>query len=458
MSIPIWGVICVIGGFLYHLALGYFYTVGNMNPYVQDYMNITSGQTTWFSSTILACQAVFMPLGGGGILLTSLTVQHGLGPYIATYCICFGIGMGLPYSVIFSIASSWFPNSRATVVGIIASGFGLGALIFIPIQKDIIQPNNLDTIPRAFLILGSIVLGLEIIGALLLREKSTKKNIDFDNATDGDTTMKHFSEEKEEISTVNGPRSYTVKQALRSIDFYILWFIVFLDIIPVVLLTSTYKIFGFDIGFQEDFLTPIATCTAVFNCLGRVFWGFMVDKFSLKCPMVTFLFIWAAVFFSFPYVGNGSKAAGQPLYAIFTFILFFSLSAHFVIIPTACNRIFGPQYMATIYGIIYFATGQEDAFSSAITPGESPSALITASIVSGTKLQGRWIEVYSSCGAACVIALILSLFLRDKDAKCLGFTNRICANACNPCRKGLDVDTQLDVVDSEDVLSEPWND
>ena len=27
-SIPIWGVLCVIGGFLFHLALGYFYTVG----------------------------------------------------------------------------------------------------------------------------------------------------------------------------------------------------------------------------------------------------------------------------------------------------------------------------------------------------------------------------------------------------------------------------------------------
>lgn len=27
-SVPVWGVLSVIGGFLYHLALGYFYTVG----------------------------------------------------------------------------------------------------------------------------------------------------------------------------------------------------------------------------------------------------------------------------------------------------------------------------------------------------------------------------------------------------------------------------------------------
>ena len=42
----------------------------------------------------------------GGILLTRLTVDYGLGPYIATYCILNGIGMGVPYSIIFSIASS----------------------------------------------------------------------------------------------------------------------------------------------------------------------------------------------------------------------------------------------------------------------------------------------------------------------------------------------------------------
>lgn len=75
MGLPVWGVLCVIGGFLYHLALGYFYTVGmllkiiwfgwlgNMNPYIVSYMGIKESETSWFSSTILACQAVFMPFG-----------------------------------------------------------------------------------------------------------------------------------------------------------------------------------------------------------------------------------------------------------------------------------------------------------------------------------------------------------------------------------------------------------
>ncbi|VDO13134.1 unnamed protein product [Rodentolepis nana] len=458
-----------------------------MNPYVQEYMNITSGQTTWFSSTILAFQAIFMPLGGliasrinyrwvllagllfssGGILLTSLTVKYGIGPYIASYCACFGIGMGLPYSLIFSIASSWFPDSRATVVGIVAAGFGLGALVFTPIQTRLIYPKNLDKIPKAFLILGGIVLGLEIVAMVLLREKPQDKNVELLSANDGDTSVEQVRSEKDERSAKNGPKSYTIMQALRSIDFYILWFIVFLDIIPVVLLTSTYKIFGFDLNFPDEFLSPIATTSAAFNCLGRVFWGFMVDKFSSKCPMMTFLSIWAAVFITFPFVGAGSKASGQPLYAIWVFLLFFALSAHFVVVPATCNRIFGPQNMATIYGIIYFAT--------------TPSALATAAIVSSFKLKGHWVEVYTSCGVVCIVgkfidhcdscshvyfnslgffhflaALTLSLFLRDKDAKCVGCTNSICASACNSCRKGLDAESRRDVVDSEDASAAPW--
>ncbi|VUZ45146.1 unnamed protein product, partial [Hymenolepis diminuta] len=125
MGLSLWGVLCVIGGTLYHLALGYFYTVGNMNSYITSYMNIKSSETAWFSSTILAVQSVFVPVGAilatvvsyrivliigiifsaGGILFTRLTVDYGLGPYISTYCIVFGIGMGVPYSLIFQIAS-----------------------------------------------------------------------------------------------------------------------------------------------------------------------------------------------------------------------------------------------------------------------------------------------------------------------------------------------------------------
>ncbi|VDK22493.1 unnamed protein product [Taenia asiatica] len=408
MKFSIWGVLCVLGGFMYHLALGYFYTVGNMIPYVVSYMGIKSSEAAWFSSTLLALQAVFMPTGAmlatklgyrpifiiamvfsaGGILLTRLTVDHGLGPYIATYCILNGIGMGLPYSVIFSVASSWFPEHRATVVGIISSGFGLGALVFTPIQTTIINPNNLPV-------------------------NGTSE----DEAAISLTSNNANAEVKKKVH--KAPKSYTVSEAIKSVDFYLLWFIAFCDIIPVVLLTSTFKVYGIRSAFDDQFLSAIATTSAAFNCIGRVFWGHMVDRFSSKCPLMCFLVMWGSLFVTFPYVAAG--AAGKALYVIWVFGLFFALSAHFVVIPATCTRVFGPANMATIYGLIYFAS--------------CPSSLITAGVISQFDILGKWIAVYTACACACLLSFTMALFVRDKDAHCVGFTNQICASLCDPCRK-----------------------
>lgn len=66
-------------------------------------------------------------------------------------------------------------------------------------------------------------------------------------------------------------KSYTVTEALKSIDFYILSLIVFCDIIPVVLFTSTYKVSIFAYHW-EHFLTAmlyaylrIVLCAFKFN-------------------------------------------------------------------------------------------------------------------------------------------------------------------------------------------------
>lgn len=52
--------------------------------------------------------------------------------------------MGLKYKEFQALLFfQWFPKRKSTVVGIIASGLGLAALVFVPIQKAIINPDNL---------------------------------------------------------------------------------------------------------------------------------------------------------------------------------------------------------------------------------------------------------------------------------------------------------------------------
>ncbi|VDM20766.1 unnamed protein product [Hydatigera taeniaeformis] len=77
-------------------------------------------------------------------------------------------------------------------------------------------------------------------------------------------------------------------------------------------------------------------------------------ELPVNCPMLCFLLLWSVTFITYPYVTAGP--AGRPLYAIWVFVLFFSLSAHFVVVPGTCTRVFGHVHMATIYGLVYFAT------------------------------------------------------------------------------------------------------
>ena len=65
------------------------------------------------------------------------------------------------------------------------------------------------------------------------------------------------------------------------------------------------------------------------------------------------LVIWAIVLLSFPHIGSLTGVGLKVMYAIWVFILFFSLSGVFVIQPAATGILFGPLNMAVNYGIIF---------------------------------------------------------------------------------------------------------
>ncbi|VDK81149.1 unnamed protein product, partial [Dibothriocephalus latus] len=341
----------------------------------------------------------------------------------------------------------WFPKYRATIVGIIAAGFGCGALIFTPIQTFIINPNSLTDltdpsimarVPDAFLILGGVMLGLQIIGFIICRERKvvdTEEAVD-QSASENDSKINQDEEYANAANSVKlVQKSYTLKEALQTIDFYLLWFIFFCNV------------YGGDVCLGDRYLSIIATLSSAFNALGRVLWGLIVDHFSFKCPYGVLTFIWAVLFATFPAIGisssSSSASAGANvtspcanvtvpsalpyIYPVWVFSLFFLLAGHFVISPGAAGRIFGPENMATIYGLIFFAT--------------APSSLGLAAIISQFQIAGKWIEVYESAAALCLISFTLSLFLKDKSGTCARASD-ICARACNVCRPIADEDEE----------------
>ena len=57
----------------------------------------------------------------------------------------------------------------------------------------------------------------------------------------------------------------------------------FCSIFPLYYMASVYKIMGMQIGDYDDkFLTIVASIGSIANGGGRIFWGYMSDKFGFR--------------------------------------------------------------------------------------------------------------------------------------------------------------------------------
>ncbi|KAF6771906.1 hypothetical protein AHF37_08561 [Paragonimus kellicotti] len=283
-----------------------------------------------------------------------------------------GAGLGFGYSVVLAVATTWFPARRGLVVGMIVGGFGLGALIFTPIQTAYINPDNikvnnitrqmtdeavLNRVPSAFLMLGGILLSLQVIGFILLRPKPVSTTEPEDNKVEAGK-----KKDMGDLDDAPGLESEGMleenlqpKQVIRRLDFYLLWLVMFCNIIPITIITSIYKYFGQEYISDDFFLSSVATTSALFNCGGRIMWGAIVDKISFKIPLCVMLFLWSLILITFPHLSYFDGVLLKSLYTIWVCLLFLSLSGVFVMMPAATGILFGPANLAVNYGLVFNA-------------------------------------------------------------------------------------------------------
>nr|VZI46449.1 unnamed protein product [Spirometra erinaceieuropaei] len=453
------GISVVIAGFLVHLSFGCMYTIGNMAPYIASYIisnvdrEFNKGSVVWLSAAALASQGLFMPLGGllapklgvrlvviigsvinsGIYMLTYFAIQKGFVYVLVTHICALGLGLGFSYSVVMQTAASWFPDHSGLIVGLIAAGFGLGAFVFTPIQLSYVNPNNipvdnktrlfvdkqvLGRIPMSYIVIGGVMCGLQLIGCLILRKKPSKKEMDKERTSMTLGLEKKSSVEVEKTSDLlydsENPDAYAnigvmelgPKKVLRSRYFYLLWLLMLCNIIPITLLTSAYKLVGQEHITDDVFLSTIATLSSLFNSLGRIFWGFLVDRLSFKIPICTMLFLWAATLFAFPNVFYW-KAATIYLYGIAVCLMFFSMSGVFGIMPAATRILFGHENMATNYGMVF----------SAFSVGSILSALASQ------YAKGAWTQLFYASGGVCILAFLVVIWIFDPQMP----------RRCRPC-------------------------
>ncbi len=300
--------------------------------------------------------------GFGNILAGIGTAKFGAWWLYLTYGLVGGIGLGLGYVTPVAAVTKWFPDRRGLGSGMVVMGFGLGAFFYnnilksIPAfagaskqaaaiilaraggQHSILAHEHVSAVMMTFVVSGIIFV---IIGGLCAACLSNPPTLPTsDNAT---TTGPSASA---------APNQFTVGQALRTPQFYSLWFMLFLNVTAGILFISNAVP-----TIQE--LTGVAPAKAgavygliaLFNGLGRFFWGSVSDRIGRNLAYV--LIYGSQVIIFFVVGGIHSLAIVTILFSI----VLLDYGGGFGTMPSFTADYFGTRYMGAIYGWILLAWG-----------------------------------------------------------------------------------------------------
>lgn len=394
------GYATVFGGFLIHLTLGNFFTLGNMSTYLMSYLrsrdgsSVTYSYSIWISSLMYLGQGTLMAVGGMlerrigarwtcligcsmfciSISLTYFTINYSFFAVAITYGFMSCLGLGISYIAPLAIGMKWYPGHKGLVNGTILAGFGLGALIFNQVQTLYLNPHNkspdldgyftdpeiLDCVPSVFLFLGALYGCIQLIGISLLFQSPEEKHepMVYSMLLEGNGVKSKYGNEAVAASAHISKSNYCLvqddmkpSQMMRQKEFYMLWATFAFNSQCVQFTNTYYKTYGQTFIQDDYFLSWVGSIAAVFNCLGRITWGMIQDRTSYKNCMLILSACLSALMLSFIAAPYGMKT----MFTIWVLLIFFFFSGVLSIMPTATAQAFGAKYAGTNYGIIFTA-------------------------------------------------------------------------------------------------------
>lgn len=374
----------IFGGMISHLIFGTLYCWGNFLSYAPPTMRFFDGvdrkgspDALYVFPLTLVAQCFAMPLGTilanqlgprqtmllgcsivvAGVFLASYATT--LATFIFFYSIVFGTGVGLGYTSAMIAGWKWMPKSKGLVSGSILTGFGAGGFIFNYIGTSLANPNNLNPIngkfpvevyqnfPKMLRTLACMYMGMALIGSIFITEPQIALSSSPSFSPDPES-------KKNKIETSSEPQGLSVAEALKTPQFWLMWFMIATSASAGLNVASVYKQFAAvsPALAGDTFQSLVGGLGALFNGLGRIFWGSLSDKIGFKQSFAILTLIQALIHAYYPAAANSKMT-----FTLFTCLCYFFLAGNFALMPPSIQRIFGPKNGALIYGIIYSAFG-----------------------------------------------------------------------------------------------------
>ena len=346
-----------VAGVLLQMALGSVYAWSVFRtPLAMQFGWSISQITFTFTITILAlsCAAfaggLWLNRSGPRVVAVTGGVLYGLGVMLAsfteriewlyvTYGLLGGIGLGLGYIVPVTVLVKWFPDRRGLVTGIAVGGFGAGALVTAPIATALIERVG---VLSTFAWLGLAYLLAAPLAGWFMR-----------NPPEGGI----LSASMVRSPLRRGNADFTLGQAVRTRQWWILWLILFVNVTAgISLISQQAPLYQELAGVSAAVAAGMVGLASIGNALGRVFWAWSSDYLTRRATFILLFLIQVALFWVLP--GLGSAAA----LTLAAFVILSCFGGGFGTMPASVTDYFGPRNVGPIYGLMLSAWGLASLF------------------------------------------------------------------------------------------------
>ncbi|GCF94345.1 MFS transporter [Enterococcus florum] len=276
-------------------------------------------------------------LFGLGIFSTGFAISLQSLPLLyLTYGIIGGIGLGSGYVTPVSTMIRWFPDRKGLATGLAIMGFGFASMVTGPIAQQLMLRFGVQ---MTFHILGIAYFVVMFAASQYL----AKPPVGW--APDGFETPA-----VEEETTKPVGIQMTANEAIKTKTFWLLWFMLFLNITCGISLVSEASPMAQEItGMSATAAAAMVGVMGVFNGLGRLVWALISDVIGRK-NVFTLLFVIDIV------VLIGLSVVKTPLiFAGMICLIMTCYGAGFSIVPAYIGDVFGTKEVGAIHGYILTA-------------------------------------------------------------------------------------------------------
>jgi len=265
---------------------------------------------------------------GIGIFLTSM-ISSLTGLYL-TYGLLGGLGIGIVYACMVGNTIKWFPDKRGLAGGLIAMGFGLGAIVFAPVGVMLIE--QMGVLPT-FGVFGITFSSIIMVASFFLAAPAVAV----------------VNPSQPVVAT---PGVYNSKQMISTPRFYLIWILYVIGCVGgLMIIGHASPIVQQKVGLSSQEAAFIVSFLGLSNSFGRVFWGSMSDRFGRMLTLTATYIVSAACLLALSIFSSLSIV----VIAIGGIALCFG--GYLGIMPSICADNFGAKHIGINYGILFTAYG-----------------------------------------------------------------------------------------------------